>query len=523
MNSFRVMNTRFRILKGGKIGLAFSIALIGGTLTLGSTKANATDYFTGTSTVLSPLTSGSVTVETATNTATNGNNTDTRNAATVDNVIFAPTSWANSFYIPTSTSTDYYGPLQDAYILNQNPDYLKLELTFASGANANNITKQGSTLYSAPVSPTYVPVSSTSTYSLTSTPTSIDYAANLIFQGNNTVSGYTAISDGNIKLNGDNIVFNGTVNAGSIDVAAVGTTTFKSAVNVSTGPVDDLKFSAAGTVVLNSDLTGNVVTTGNNKGILTTTGVNQTITGNIGSSTSLDLNTLNIGSDTVLGNYSKTTINGNVFANSTVLNNNNNDNSDGTTNSSELILASGKNITSTITTADANMGILTLAGGIQTVTGQVGNGNKLAEVNAGNGTSTFTNDVYATNLDVEGTGTVNLNGNYTGTALRYNDNGIVNLADGKNINSSVTTDAPNQGTLNLTGTSTVSGQVGDATNNLKEINANGTAGKTVTFANDVYATNTNIGAGTVDIKGNLTGAVNSTSAGVGTLTTTGII
>jgi len=38
MNSFRVMNTRFRILKGGKIGLAFSIALIGGTLTLGSTK-----------------------------------------------------------------------------------------------------------------------------------------------------------------------------------------------------------------------------------------------------------------------------------------------------------------------------------------------------------------------------------------------------------------------------------------------------------------------------------------------------
>ena len=86
MNSFRVMNTRFRILKGGKIGLAFSIALIGGMLTLGSTKANATDYFTGTSTVLSNLTNG-ITVETATNTATNGNNTDTRNAATADNVV----------------------------------------------------------------------------------------------------------------------------------------------------------------------------------------------------------------------------------------------------------------------------------------------------------------------------------------------------------------------------------------------------------------------------------------------------
>ena len=46
MNSFRVMDTKFRILKGGKIGLACSIALIGAMLILGSTKANATDYFT---------------------------------------------------------------------------------------------------------------------------------------------------------------------------------------------------------------------------------------------------------------------------------------------------------------------------------------------------------------------------------------------------------------------------------------------------------------------------------------------
>ena len=117
MNSFRVMNTRFRILKGGKIGLAFSIALIGGMLTLGITKANATDYFTetstgtstGTSTVISNLTNG-ITVETATNTKINGNNTDTRNAVTTDDVIFAPTSWANSYYIVPSTVSDYNGP-----------------------------------------------------------------------------------------------------------------------------------------------------------------------------------------------------------------------------------------------------------------------------------------------------------------------------------------------------------------------------------------------------------------------------
>ena len=43
MNSFRVVDTKFRILKGGKIGLSLSIALIAGMLTLGSTKANAID------------------------------------------------------------------------------------------------------------------------------------------------------------------------------------------------------------------------------------------------------------------------------------------------------------------------------------------------------------------------------------------------------------------------------------------------------------------------------------------------
>ncbi|MDX9902024.1 MAG: hypothetical protein RBT22_11110, partial [Aliarcobacter sp.] len=79
------------------------------------------------------------------------------------------------------------------------------------------------------------------------------------------------------------------------------------------------------------------------------------------------------------------------------------------------------------------------------------------------------------------------------------------------------------GNLTLNGSSTVTGTVGNTTTSLGSINANGIAGKTVTFANNVYATNTNIGAGTVDIKGNLTGAVNSTSPGVGTLTTTGII
>ena len=47
MNSFRVVDTRFRILKGGKIGLSLSISLMAGIMILGSTKANAQDFFNG--------------------------------------------------------------------------------------------------------------------------------------------------------------------------------------------------------------------------------------------------------------------------------------------------------------------------------------------------------------------------------------------------------------------------------------------------------------------------------------------
>jgi outer membrane autotransporter protein len=44
MNKFRVLNTRFRILKGGKIGLSSSIALIGSILIFGSIDAKAVPY-----------------------------------------------------------------------------------------------------------------------------------------------------------------------------------------------------------------------------------------------------------------------------------------------------------------------------------------------------------------------------------------------------------------------------------------------------------------------------------------------
>ncbi len=531
MNSFRVMDTKFRILKGGKIGLACSIALIGAILILGSTKANATDYFTDVNTTLGTTDNltGFFDVTSA-QTATNAGTTSVTITGTSvsDSVVFNPTAWATSSYttvtfngnidddIPLDGTTDY-----SKYILNTSNSALpSLTLTFNTGANASSISKVNHlTVYSAPTSGP-VNVFSNTSYTLTQTLTA-PYIANLVFTGSNTVSGYTDIENGNIQLNGS-ATFTGPVTAGSVNVNTTNTVTFNDTVNLSPGTTDELKFIVDGNVILNSNLTGNITSGGDNLGTVTLsgdgTGKAQSIIGNIGSSTSLDLGILNIGSDTVSANYSKTTINGNVFANSTVLNN-------GTTNSSELILASGKNITSTITTADNGKGILTLAGGTQTVTGQIGtNANKLAEVNAGaNGaTSTFANDVYATNLDVEGTGTVNLDGNFTGTAIRYNADGTVILADTKNINSAITTAVDNTGTLSLEGSSTVTGQVGASGASLKEINA-GVTGSTSTFNSNVYASNLNMtGTGTVILNSDLTGNVVATGNNQGILTTTGL-
>ncbi len=508
MNSFRVVDTRFRILKGGKIGLSMSIALISGMLTLGSTKANAVDYFTNVQKDASVLKSDingffDVTVETATNTGTFDLD---RSSTNNDSVVFKPSSWVSSSYNTPSFVGDYDTNSDStadysSYLLKSTSSTEQLTLTFTTNANAGSISKDNTTVYSAP-STSIVNITSNSTYNL-NTSTSTGYTANLIFKGSNKISGSTNIGDGNIKLEGS-VIFDDTVNAGSISVDNASTITFNSDVDLTAGTTDSMNFSVNENVLLNKDFTGNITTTAGNQGNVTilgnASGKEQIIKGNIGTSTSLDINTLNIGSGT---NYSRTIIDGDVFAASTILNNT-------TINSSTLILSNDKNITSTITTSSDNKGILTLSGGTQAVNGQIGtNANKLAEINANGSTGktvTFANNVFATNLDLEGAGTVNLNGDYTGTALRYNEDGIVNLADTKNITSAVTTDAANQGTLNLAGSSTVSGLVGDATNKLKEINANGSTGKTVTFANNVFATNLDLeGAGTVNLNGDYTG------------------
>ena len=169
-------------------------------------------------------------------------------------------------------------------------------------------------------------------------------------------------------------------------------------------------------------------------------------------------------------------------------------------------LADNANITAAITTNAPGQGTLTL-GGTSTITGQVGtNANRLKALNIGSGTATFTNDIYAVTTTLSGLGTLDLDVNLTGTTLDYTANGTVEVADGVDLSLTVTTDANNQGILTLEGTNTVTGQIGTAVAELREVNINGGAGKTATLSSDAYATTMTIGgAGTLDLNGSFTG------------------
>ena len=161
-----------------------------------------------------------------------------------------------------------------------------------------------------------------------------------------------------------------------------------------------------------------------------------------------------------------------------------------------------------VTTATNNTGSLTFAGGASTVTGVVGtSGTALKAISAGvaGSTTTFSGNVFNTTTNVVSTGTITFNGNLTGTTVNYNADGDVQLADTKTLTAAITTNTTNTGSLSFLGAGTMTGQVGTSANLLRLVNG-GLAGKTVTFANDVFATTTNVsGTGTLALNGNLTG------------------
>jgi outer membrane autotransporter protein len=149
-----------------------------------------------------------------------------------------------------------------------------------------------------------------------------------------------------------------------------------------------------------------------------------------------------------------------------------------------------------VTATTSGTGTLNLLG-TSTVSGTVGtNTNRLKAVNAGNSgdIATFTSDLNAINLNVTGTGIVNLNtvsgnttsnivfkdvgivnlyGNLTGNINFSGNNATINVSDGKGILGSAQTLATNNtGIINYKGDGTLSGNIGSSIYGIKELNIN---------------------------------------------------
>lgn len=419
---------------------------------------------------------------------------------------------------------------------------------------------------------------------------SVDTTANnsgiLAFRGVGNVSGNIGATGSlkEIQANSTGLVtIGGSTRANTVNMNAAGTVAFTGGLDTrygdnTLGAVNF--FNSPGTIQMgaNSSLIGNVITGTNNNGTVTMVSGNQSITGAIGSSTHA-LNRLNIGGantgtglDTSAAAFSSTTANGNVFANSVMLNNN------GIINDSTLAMASGYSLTGTVATDTNHAGILTLAGGTQTVTGTVGaddarlkninsaaNGgvstftaNVFADnvINTGNGSSTFDANVTATtlvdvgsgatvikgttlvdgvgaeirigtgtgsfntvsgttttgNMNFTGAGTANLNQGLTFTNINFaGHDATINLASGKDLTgTAITTTTNGTGFINLQGgTQTVSAAVGAANLGLNKITA-GLDGATSNFTNGAA-----VHANTLEVVGN--GAVNLSGGLVGNL------
>lgn len=305
----------------------------------------------------------------------------------------------------------------------------------------------------------------------------------LTMLGNNSINGTVGANGQSMKL----------VNVS--DVAGTAGAVFTNSIWASTIAINNGSTLA---VRSGENITGNVTTETHNTGTLTMAAGTQSITGAVGAS-GASLNLVNVGE--VVGSVAGALTTDSIWATTTAINN-----------GSTLHVRSGHSITGNVTSETLNTGTLTLQGGAQSVTGTVGNGARLATVNAGtNGaTSTFGNNVFATQLNVSGTGTVNLNGNFTGTTIHYQaagTQGTVNLVNtGTSIASAITTATNNTGTLSLqAGTQTVTGLVGTNAARLATVNA-GANSATSNFSSDVFATQLNVtGTGNVNLNGHFTG------------------
>lgn len=377
----------------------------------------------------------------------------------------------------------------------------------------------------------------------------------LIFQGAGNVNGTVGSASSTLKevrTNGTgNVLFNNTTQQAYVDYVNYQAATlvgFNGGLNLTLDQSGQAKNQVAfnnndGVLQIgnNGSLTGKagtvvVSTTGNNLGTVTMVSGTQAITGGIGASGHA-IKTLNIGGnntgglDTSTANYSTTTANGDIYAQNINLNNN------GTTNSSSLIMASGYNLTGTVNTDTNQSGILTLAGGTQTVTGTVGaTGARLSQVNSGatGANSTFTGAVFAdTVTNNTGTGSSTFNSNVTATTAINVNAGTTLVSGAATVDGTGGQINVTSGSLTVTGATSLTGtaasiNVGsgaatfNGTTSITTGDVNFTGNGTVNFNQAASFTNLNYAgnAGIVNVASgkNITAtAITTTTNGTGTL------
>ena len=316
----------------------------------------------------------------------------------------------------------------------------------------------------------------------------------------------------------DNITFQGnatTSGGGTNSIAIVGGTgTSTLSLTFDTSNAENIIFDASITASNAADtITMNV---NNSNGGANTISFSQAI----GSTAAIDI--LNIGSSTT-ATFSSTVVADTINMSST-----NTATFNGTVTGAidfaadgTISVADAVNITGAITNTTTNEGTLTLSG-TTTVSGAVGStGAGLKAINAGatGKTATFSSAVTTTLLTTTGTGNIALNNAFTGNLNFANGAGAtITVADGFNFTGAITNATTNEGTLTLSGTTTVSGAVGSTGAGLQAINA-GATGKTATFSGDVTTTlmSTN-GSGNIVLNGNFTGVLDITNGNASTIT-----
>jgi uncharacterized protein YhjY with autotransporter beta-barrel domain len=327
-------------------------------------------------------------------------------------------------------------------------------------------------------------------------------------------TGILALTGATSTVTGD--VGSGTENLLAVEAGQAATVT------VFNGDVyaQELAFVGDGTISLDGDFSGDVTTLTDGEGSLDLAGAASTVSGDVGTDSEW------LYAVTGGGDGATSTFGGDVYADSLSFTGNG-------------VIDLGGDFSGDVTTAVDGTGTLVLSGDASTVGGDVGTATEAllaVEGGADDTVSTIAGDVYAQTVDVTGTGTVAVGGDLNGDGY-FSGDGVLEVSG--DVNGDVATVTDGTGTLALTGaTSTVTGDVGTATEALLAVEG-GENGTVSTFSGDVYAGTVDVtgtgtvvldndlnndghfsGNGTLEVGGDIAGAVTTATNNTGTLTLT---